>query len=389
MNFEVKKNFPDSVYREGGIMRPITHYASRITILLLILFGLRAVAEGAPAWQVVIWVESGEGKNYLVLGADDTATDGLDNVWDSYTMLGGKLRPYFPRPDWHPYFKAFYRDIRAKAPGKTTEWPFVIESDMPAKNVKLTWDLSMLPDGYSIFLFDDTNEQTIDMRSNPSYSFIYTGKKNFRVAVYAPPEVVPDTQPPSTTAKVSGTEGSNGWYTSDVKVELSATDDISGVQAINYSVNGEANNIAGDKATINLSNDGVHTISYYAIDNAGNIEAEKCIIIGIDRTAPAVTVTATPNILWPPNKKMASVRIDGSVAEETSGVASLIIILEDEYGVYNLRVPNFGSVIQLEAWREGDDPDGRYYTITATVTDNAGYQSNATAWVIVPHDMGK
>jgi hypothetical protein len=371
-------------------MRPITHYVSRITILLLILFGLTVVAEGAPEWQVTIWVESGEGKNHLILGADDTATDGLDNQWDCYTILGGKLRPYFPRPDWDPYFKVFYRDIRAKAPGNTTEWPFVIESDMSNKNVKLTWDLSMLPQDYDISLIDDTNGQTIDIRSNPSYSFIYSGKKNFRVAVYVPPEVVPDTQPPSTTVHVSGTQGSNGWYISDVTVELIAIDDLSGVKAINYSINGEANNISGDKATISLSNDGVYTISYYAVDNAGNIEAEKSIIIGIDKTPPTVTVTATPNILWPPRKKeLVNVKIDGSVTEETSGVASLIITVEDEYGTYNMAVPNFGSVIQLEAWRDGDDPDGRYYTITATVTDNAGHQSSATTEVIVPHDMGK
>jgi len=362
-----------------------------ILITTLILFGIMSIAEAAPEWQVTLLLETDGLRvpSRLVLGADDTATDGFDRTWDSYAMLGGSFRPYFPRPDWDPVMKTYWRDIRAKAPGKTTEWPFVVESDIPNKNVILRWDLSLLPADYTISLIDDTNGQVIDMRSIPSYSFIYTGKRDLRAVVTVPPEVKPDTTPPSTTAKVNGTEGDNSWYISDVTVELTATDDISGVRAINYSINGEANNITGDKATISLSNDGVYTISYYSVDNAGNIEAEKILTIGIDRTSPAVTVTATPNILWPPNKKMVDVTIDGSVADEISGVASLIITVEDEYGVYNMTLPRFGGVIQLEAWRRDDDMDGRHYTITAVVSDSSGNQSTATTGVVVPHDMGK
>jgi YVTN family beta-propeller protein len=106
-----------------------------------------------------------------------------------------------------------------------------------------------------------------------------------------------------------------------------------------------------------------------------------------DTTPPTVTVSATPNTLWPPNHKMVDVTIDGSATDDMSGIASVVITVTDEYGLYNMTVSGFGSTIQLEAWREGTDKDGRIYTITAVATDKAGNQSTTSTQVIVPHDM--
>ena len=112
--------------------------------------------------------------------------------------------------------------------------------------------------------------------------------------------------------------------------------------------------------------------------------------LNIDKRAPTIaTVTATPNIFWPPNHKMVDVKIDGSATDDMSGIASVIISVTDEYGIYNMTVPQFGSTIQLEAWREGTDKDGRTYTITVVATDKTGNQSTAITEVIVPHDMRK
>lgn len=108
-----------------------------------------------------------------------------------------------------------------------------------------------------------------------------------------------------------------------------------------------------------------------------------------DETPPTVTVSATPSILWPPNHRLVNVTIDGSAVDRGSGVASVEITVADEYGQYNMTVPGFGSTIQLEASRDGNDRNGRVYTITAVATDQAGNSSTATTTVIVPHDMGK
>ncbi len=84
---------------------------------------------------------------------------------------------------------------------------------------------------------------------------------------------------------------------------------------------------------------------------------------------------------------MTDVFIGGSVTDGGSGVVSTIITVTDEYGIYNMTVPGFGSTFQLESWRAGSDMDGRLYTITAVITDNAGNQSTGTTTVLVPHDM--
>jgi len=123
--------------------------------------------------------------------------------------------------------------------------------------------------------------------------------------------------------------------------------------------------------------------------NGCQIRCTPCEGSPSDTTPPTVTVTATPNILWPSNHKMVDVRIDGSATDDMSGVASIVITVTDEYGIYNMTVPGFGSTIQLEAWREGTDKDERVYTITVVATDVAGNQSTTTITVTVPHDMGK
>jgi NHL repeat len=212
--------------------------------------------------------------------------------------------------------------------------------------------------------------------------------RNYRVQVFS--GLITDSEPPVTTAAVSGTLGNNGWYVSDVLVTLTATDNNggSGVKEIRYNIDGTETIIAGSSASFTLNTDGTHGITYYAKDNAGNSETSQPLTVNIDKTPPAITaVTAGPSTLWPPNHKMVDVVINGLATDNGSGVASVDITVTDEYGIYNMTVPGFGSTIQLEAWREGTDRDGRQYIITATVTDKAGNQSTETSTVLVPHDM--
>jgi hypothetical protein len=166
-------------------------------------------AYAAAEWEVAVRVEAGGGHNDLVLGADATATDGYDPVWEVYAMLGGYLEAYFPHPEWDPVHNVFSRDIRAKAPGKTTEWTFVADSseDESGKpylynyNYTIKWDLSHIPDNYVIFLTDATTAQQMDMRVDTSYSFLYTDSRTFKVSVYVPPDVVLPDPPQGLTAK--------------------------------------------------------------------------------------------------------------------------------------------------------------------------------------------
>lgn len=198
-----------------------------------------------------------------------------------------------------------------------------------------------------------------------------------------------DNTPPLTVAGLAGTGGLNGWYVSPVGITLSASDEGSGVKEIRCSVDGAAEVVTpGNTAAITLGNDGRHTISFYAVDNAGNAEPPQSLPVNIDQTAPVFTAALNRNILWPPNRKMVDVRVNGVPVDTLSGIASVVVVVADEYGVYSGTVPGAGETARLEAWRDGDDMDGRHYTITATATDNAGNSTTTFTEAIVPHDMG-
>jgi hypothetical protein len=194
-----------------------------------------------------------------------------------------------------------------------------------------------------------------------------------------------------TTATVTGTQGKNGWYVSDVQMTLTATDNDggSGVKEIHYSIDGAETVVQGSSASLSIQGDGTHIVAWYGIDNAGNVEKVQAMSINIDKTAPSIpSLSAGPAILWPPNHKLIDVLVEGSVSDGGSGIASTVITVTDEYGVFsNLIVPGFGSAIPLESWRAGTDMDGRVYTITAITTDQAGNESTGMTTVIVPHDM--
>ncbi len=183
-----------------------------------------------------------------------------------------------------------------------------------------------------------------------------------------------DKTPPLITATVSPKPNANGWHRTDVTVSFTCSDTLSGIGSC--------------PAPVTVTAEGAgQVISGTAEDKAGN-RATASVTLNIDKSAPSVpTFSAGPAILWPPNHKMVDVLINGFALDPVSDIASIEINVTDEYGIYNMTVPGLGSTIQLEAWREGTDRDGRQYTITAVVTDKAGNQTTATAVVLCPHDM--
>jgi len=98
---------------------------------------------------------------------------------------------------------------------------------------------------------------------------------------------------PQTTVSVSGTQGANGWYTSDVTVTLNATDDNSGVLKTMYS---KDNGTTWQEyiSPFAVTSEAIHTIKYFSTDKMGNIEAIKSVIVKIDKTAPEAEVYFDP-----------------------------------------------------------------------------------------------
>lgn len=113
--------------------------------------------------------------------------------------------------------------------------------------------------------------------------------------------------------------------------------------------------------------------------------------------ADVVLVSPDAITLWPPNRSMESVRITGSI-DLPAGCTLLEAGygIDDEYGVYTssgaLAVNGdntFSIMLPVEAWRNGDDMDGRHYNITFSVRDEAGVGTSGQISIVVPHDLRK
>ena len=93
-----------------------------------------------------------------------------------------------------------------------------------------------------------------------------------------------DLSTPQMDGDLSGANGANGWFVSDVVFSASAVDLISGLAALETSTNGGG--WTAYNAPITLS-DGVHTLSLRAYDNAGNL-AETNQTISVDTITPVL-----------------------------------------------------------------------------------------------------
>ena len=112
-----------------------------------------------------------------------------------------------------------------------------------------------------------------------------------------PDEADADELAPQTSADASPNANAEGWNNGPVTVALSASDEEggSGVSSIEYSLGGAdsgADVVAGDTASIVIDAEGVTTLTYRARDRAGNVEAERTLVVRIDLTAPVITITA-------------------------------------------------------------------------------------------------
>ncbi|GAI08214.1 unnamed protein product, partial [marine sediment metagenome] len=98
---------------------------------------------------------------------------------------------------------------------------------------------------------------------------------------------IPDTTPPVTTHKFDGITGDNNWYKSNVAVTLTAEDypppsEPSGVDYTKYQI--DEGGWKTYKAPFVVSDDGKHTLYYYSVDFAGNVEDTNDADFKIDQT---------------------------------------------------------------------------------------------------------
>jgi len=119
------------------------------------------------------------------------------------------------------------------------------------------------------------------------------------------------------------------------------------------------------------------------------------VIVPIDTTPPTLSVTLSPNTLWPPNDKLVSINATITVKDDydpepeiklESITANETLVDGD---IQDAQFVTDDRQFSLAAKRAGTNLAGRIYTVTYSATDASGNKATASATVTVPHDQGK
>jgi chitinase len=169
-----------------------------------------------------------------------------------------------------------------------------------------------------------------------------------------------DSTRPAATASCNGGTCPTGWTRTAQSVALTATDTGSGVARIVYTTDGStASRTNGQTYTAPITITSQTTISYVAVDVAGNVSATRSLALRVDVTAPVVTITAPSN----GSTVSGTAHVTGTAQDN---VASLGLYVD---GV--LRSSANGSSSFNFSWNAGSATRGQH-TIFVRATDRAG-----------------
>jgi len=139
-----------------------------------------------------------------------------------------------------------------------------------------------------------------------------------------------DGTPPSTTLNQAPVADSYGWNDTSVTVSLVAADNPggSGVASTFYTVDGGATQTY--TGGFPISTEGAHTLTYYSVDLAGNVESAKNGTVRIDMTPPSTgddhvaTSTGSATIHLTPTDALSGVASTSWTLDGTPGSGTLV-----------------------------------------------------------------
>ncbi|MDS0525843.1 hypothetical protein NNC19_09155, partial [Clostridium sp. SHJSY1] len=248
------------------------------------------------SWQPVTWAN--KYRVYEVVG--DTRNLLYEGTGLSYQM-------YNISQDTHNYEVTAYntRFGESTPSNRITETIVFPPMNAPIANIRLLdktsaliyWNFVNYANGYNVYeivngtpvlLTKNLNNLSYKL-TNLSYkdheyyvtsvsnSFGESEKSNTVIA-----KLIVDTKAPTTVC-----DAPENWINkTPLVVNLSSTDDITGVEKTYYSIN-DSDFVEGTSIVINK--EGVNKISFYSVDKVGNRELTKTTYVKVDKTAPVTT----------------------------------------------------------------------------------------------------
>lgn len=178
-----------------------------------------------------------------------------------------------------------------------------------------------------------------------------------------------DTVAPQTTASLSPALNEVGWSNSDVEVTLRATDEGgAGVSDITHT-RSDTGPIQDDIARFTIADEGETPVTFYATDQAGNLERPpSTVLVRIDKTPPWVAASQTPeagSAGW--HNRGTTVRLAAGDPTGGSGVANITYHTEGAQAAGPTTIE--GSMAEVIVSGEGET------TIVYSTKDRAGNAS--------------
>jgi hypothetical protein len=234
------------------------------------------------------------------------------------------------------------------------------------------------------FLIDGDGSHTVRF-----YSVDFAGNAETTTSI----QLWIDTELPSTSEVLVGAAGTDGWFISDVTVNLTGSDETSGVDETKYRIDGGTWQTYAEPFSFSV--DGTYFVEFYSEDLAGNEEGIKSIQVKVDTFAPStiqettgtvgtnewhtadITITLTSSDATS-GVKYTQFRIDGGAWQEydapvtmtSDGIHMLVFRSIDKAGnvedalTIEVKLDSTSPIVDLELT---DDGDGTLSTSTATV----------------------
>ncbi len=133
---------------------------------------------------------------------------------------------------------------------------------------------------------------------------------------------IDSTRPTTGVVTIAGTPGGAGWYRSPVTLGFAGADSLSGLAGFRYGVNGGPSTFTSG-ASVTMTASGTYSVTYAAVDKAGNADANQSVDFKLDARPPVTAAVVGGPVGDAPGTYRGPVSVTLSSSDDASGVAGV------------------------------------------------------------------